>query len=250
MEGMVWNANHVLDLALMPAIKKPGDILKDAKGIIIMDTVDVGIVLAGTRGSGVLMAKNADGSWSAPSAVTLTALKIGWFLGAKDKGLIFVFDEEDAINRLLSGVSFEIGAGLHNVDGNEQDRKDDPAINFYLSSKGAGAVKVYSYKVPPSFDACSLDTVNINIVGKANTRFYGKEVSPFDIVRKGDVTIPDGSGIPDLQKKLAQLENNQVVEPTSADVEKKESLRQSAVASSEAANKEEDFEIEELAMTA
>ena len=89
----------------MPAIQK-GDILKDAKGVIIIDTVDVGCVLSGTQGSGVVMAKNADGSWSAPSAVTITSVKLGLVVGAKNKGLIFVFDQDEAVDKFLGAFRF------------------------------------------------------------------------------------------------------------------------------------------------
>ena len=48
MEGMIWNANHVLDIALDP--NKPGiphAIIKDCKGIILLSVVEAGFIFSG-----------------------------------------------------------------------------------------------------------------------------------------------------------------------------------------------------------
>jgi lipid-binding SYLF domain-containing protein len=246
LEGMIWNANHVLDLALHPATKKSTDILKGAKGVIILNTVDVGIVFAGTRGSGVVLAKNADGEWSAPSAVTLTSLKIGWTLGAKDKGLIMVFTDADAVDNFLSGSSVEVGGGFKTANETIAKRQDMGAVNTCMSTKGASSIYVYTYKIPPAVEGCSLDAITIKHQNKANERFYGKSVTPEQIICEGVVTVPDGSGIPDLHKKLAALEANQNVEPTPDMEAKKELLRKQAAVSAETAKADLGDEIEEV----
>jgi hypothetical protein len=72
MAGMIWNANHVLASALDP--KTPGVpralFEHDLKGIILISTVEVGLVFTGNVGSGILLARR-NGGWSPPCAVGL-----------------------------------------------------------------------------------------------------------------------------------------------------------------------------------
>jgi hypothetical protein len=63
--------------------------------------------------------------------------------------------------------------------------------------------------------------------GKDNERHYGKVVFLEDIIRKGNVTIPEGSGILDLHKKLAALEAGEDAKLT-REQEAKETLRKAA----------------------
>lgn len=246
MEGMIWNANHVLDLALHPACKKSDDIMKGAKGIIIINAVDIGFVLAGTRGSGVVMAKNAEGKWSAPSAVTITSVKLGWIARAGETGLLMVFTEDDGIDKFLSGSSLEVGAAINANFDTVKNREDLGAVNQYMTNKGVGSMYVYSYRLPNSFQGSTLETVTIKHHAKANERFYGKSVTPEQIVREGDVTLPEGSGIPDLHTKVAALEANKAVAPTPEAEEKKESLRKEASVKESAAKEELGDDIEEV----
>lgn len=246
MEGMIWNANHVLDLALLPACKKSTDVMKGAKGVIIVNTVDVGFVLVGTRGSGVAMAKNDDGKWSAPCAVTISTVKLGMIAAANDNGLLFVFTEDDGINKFLSGASAQVGAALNTNFDTVKDREDLGAVNQYMTNKGVGSVYVYSYKLPNSFQGMTLESVTIKHHNKANERFYGKPVRPLQVVREGDVVVPDGSGVPDLQKKLAALEANQAVTPTPEMEEKKTSLLKEASIKESSIKAETSDEIEEI----
>lgn len=228
MEGMIWNANHVLDMALAPGTKKPKEILKGAQAVLILNTVDVGIALAGTRGSGVLMAKRKQGEWSAPSAVTFTGLKIGWILGAKDKGLIAVFTDDKEVDNFISGPSIDVGAGCTMNAGTVVHGEDLGAVNSYVTSKGIGSCFIYTYAHPPSFEGCALEAFTIRHNGKANEHFYGKVISPQDIICKGNVIVPEGSGIPDLHKKLAALEAGEDAELCPGRKEVKETLHKTA----------------------
>lgn len=75
MPGMIYNANKVLDTALSQKDKnkKLANLLTgDLKGIILMSVVEAGFIFSGNLGTGILMAKKEDGSWSAPSAIGLT----------------------------------------------------------------------------------------------------------------------------------------------------------------------------------
>lgn len=49
----------------------PPNVLKRAKGLAIITVLKAGFLFSGRAGSGVIVARLRDGSWSAPSAIAL-----------------------------------------------------------------------------------------------------------------------------------------------------------------------------------
>lgn len=75
---------------------------KKAKGILIIpDLVKGGLILGGKGGSGVLMVRGADGSWSAPSFVSLAGGSLGLQIGAQVSETIFTVMSDRAVSALL-----------------------------------------------------------------------------------------------------------------------------------------------------
>lgn len=65
----------------------PSAILKGAKGLAILTVAKVGAVIAYKMGTGLVIARRMDGTWSAPSAIASVGL--GW--GAQ-VGLVSVIE--------------------------------------------------------------------------------------------------------------------------------------------------------------
>lgn len=75
MEGMIGTASNVLDRALDPKTNGvPKDLFEKCKGIVLLSAIEAGFVFTGNVGTGILMAKKDDGSWSVPSALGLTGV--------------------------------------------------------------------------------------------------------------------------------------------------------------------------------
>lgn len=86
MEGMIWNANHVLDQALSPDTAGiPRGMIKNCKGIILLSVVEAGFIFSGNVGTGVIIANKYDGTWSPPSALGLGGIGWGFMVGAEVK---------------------------------------------------------------------------------------------------------------------------------------------------------------------
>ncbi|KAL9676759.1 hypothetical protein QQ045_004978 [Rhodiola kirilowii] len=68
--------NKVGSLTLEKAI--PHSILKHAKGLAILTVAKVGMMVTYNVGTGIVIARNEDGSWSAPSAISTFGM--GWGL--------------------------------------------------------------------------------------------------------------------------------------------------------------------------
>jgi len=61
---------------LKPEKSIPDVILRKAKGLAIITVVKVGVVVTYNIGTGLVVARREDGSWSAPSAVS--TFGVGW----------------------------------------------------------------------------------------------------------------------------------------------------------------------------
>ncbi|HEX5102584.1 MAG TPA: lipid-binding SYLF domain-containing protein, partial [Pirellulaceae bacterium] len=88
-EATVQAAGDVLQEFLDLQIKNiPASLLADARGVaIIPDLIKLGFVLGGQRGKGVVMIREADGTWRAPTFITLTGGSIGWQVGAQSSDI-------------------------------------------------------------------------------------------------------------------------------------------------------------------
>ena len=91
MEGMIWNANHVLDQALSPDTPGiPRGMIKNCKGIILLSVVEAGFIFSGNVGTGVIIANKYDGTWSPPSALGLGGIGWGFMVGAEVKVSVII----------------------------------------------------------------------------------------------------------------------------------------------------------------
>lgn len=70
--------------SLKPEKSIPDAILRQAKGLAIITAVKVGVMVTYNIGTGLVIARREDGSWSPPSAVS--TFGIGW--GAQVKYFI------------------------------------------------------------------------------------------------------------------------------------------------------------------
>lgn len=75
MEGMISKANTVLRRALDPStIGAPKNLCEKCKGVVLLSAIEAGFIVTGNVGSGILLAKRSDGTWSVPSAVGMTGI--------------------------------------------------------------------------------------------------------------------------------------------------------------------------------
>ena len=117
--------------------------LQDAHAVLIVpDLVKGGFILGGEGGNGVLMARNADGSWSDPSFMLLASGSIGLQIGGEVSELVLSIMTEDGLNAILerkgrigadvSAALFVVGAGV------EAQTAFDTNADMYAFSRGKG----------------------------------------------------------------------------------------------------------------
>ena len=106
----------------MPDLKLFANYIANAKGVVILPTViKGGLIVGGEGGSGVLLARRDDGTWSPPAFYYLGAASIGLQAGLQETEIILVLRSDHAIEAVVkhqgklgadAGVTIgQIGAG-------------------------------------------------------------------------------------------------------------------------------------------
>ena len=165
--------------------------LHKAKGLLIVPSLlKAGFVVGGSGGSGVLIVKDhKTEQWSQPAFYTLGSGTIGLQIGAEAAEVIMMVRTQKAVDKLLTS-SFKLGGdtsiAVGPVGGGAKSNVMVDIVS-YVRSKGAYA-------------GMSLEGAVIATRNKWNKAYYGKAVTPFDILVQNSVSNP-GSG--ELRKALS-----------------------------------------------
>lgn len=91
--------------------------LANAKGVMIVPSfIKGGFIIGAAGGSGLLLAKLPDGSWSQPAFITMGEASIGLQIGGSVSEFVFVINNEKALEAIIAkkvtfGADIELAAG-------------------------------------------------------------------------------------------------------------------------------------------
>lgn len=122
----------------------PNDIIKNAKGLAILTMGKAGLAFSIKSGSGIVISRLEDGSWSAPSAIKTNGVGIGQQIGAEMIDLVLVMNTKEAVrafnekdNITLEGsMSVSVGPMGRSAEAGSSIKVISP-IYSYSRSKGA-----------------------------------------------------------------------------------------------------------------
>lgn len=141
---------------------------------------------SGKIGSGVVIARLPDGSWSAPSCIGTAAVGLGLQIGADLTEFVIVMNSEDAVKaftqagNLTIGGSLSAAAGPIGTGGAVNVAIRDPAPLFtYSRSKGL-------------FAGISLEGTVLVERKETNKDFYGQPIPAVDLLT-GKVPAPEAA---------------------------------------------------------
>jgi SH3 domain-containing YSC84-like protein 1 len=164
---------------------------KEAKGLFVChQIVKAGFIIGGSGGRCVLVVKSEKG-WHGPAFYTIGTASAGFQAGVQDSEVIGLVMTQKAIDSLMSnsfkaGGDASVAAGPVGVGAASTPNAD---IVFYSRSKGLyGGVDISGASIKPSEDY--------------NKAYYGKAVSPIDIIVRGSV---HPSPAPNLMAKATKL---------------------------------------------
>ncbi len=175
-------ANVVSKMLHLPENAIPPILFKKAKAVAIFPSVyKAGLIVGGRYGDGVLVVKDDNGHWGNPIFVKIMGGSLGFQIGASKSELVLAFKTHESIDGLVSskltlGVDASVAAG---PVGREAGVNGD----LFLKSE------VYAYALTQGLYAgVSLAGSSIIVDDEANMRYYGKDVSPTDIMNNYQVT--------------------------------------------------------------
>jgi lipid-binding SYLF domain-containing protein len=177
------SAVTVREFRHIPEKGLPPRILRRARGLAIMSVVKAGFIFSGKAGEGVVVARTGRG-WSGPSFIGTGGAGWGPQIGAQVTDFVIVLNSESAVRAFSKGGNVTLGADASVAAGPvgraaEADVTARAAIYTYSRSKGL-------------FIGASLEGAVISTRTGANTRYYGRPVTTYDILH-GRVAAPAGA---------------------------------------------------------
>ncbi len=166
--------------------------LHEAKALLIVpNLLKGGYIVGGSGGSGVLVVKDVKtGLWSQPAFYTMGSVTLGLQIGGEAAEVVMMVRTQKAVDKLLTS-SFKLGGDASiaagPVGGGAKSNVMTDIIS-YTRSKGAYA-------------GVSLEGAVIATRAKWNQAYYGKAVTPVEILVENSVSNP---GSAELREALGK----------------------------------------------
>lgn len=90
----------------------PKAVLQRARGLAIFQVIKAGFVFSGKAGSGIVLSRLPDGSWSAPSCIGTAGVGWGLQIGADITDFVIVLNSEEAVRAFSMGGNVTIGGNV------------------------------------------------------------------------------------------------------------------------------------------
>jgi SH3 domain-containing YSC84-like protein 1 len=169
-EDEVEEALNVFEKIMSNPDKRiPAELLAKSEGIAIIPKVfQAGLVFGGRRGTGIMMVRYPDGTWSNPAFISLTGGSVGFQVGAKSSDIVMVFPSRNMVNEVLS-KDYDIGGSVTGTAGPVGVTPVDPTRNY---SKN----KIYTYSRNRGlFGGVTLDGSKLGLKQDRAQAFYGND---------------------------------------------------------------------------
>lgn len=168
----------------------PSALLSNAKGLAIFTVLKAGFTPVCSKfGTGLVVRRLMDGSWSAPSAISVFGAGCGFEIGGELIETVLILGSNEAVEVFCDAQQVNIGAGMDLAVG---------SLGRSISVSGAASVKGSisgNYGYSQSRGLCvgvSIEGAVISTRRKVNRRFYGQDVHPRDLL-SGRVVAPSAA---------------------------------------------------------
>ncbi|MGH6663015.1 MAG: lipid-binding SYLF domain-containing protein [Rhodospirillales bacterium] len=180
-----WSADTVENFARLPQLKDFAGHIPSARGLLIVpSSVKAGFLVGAEGGSGVLIARTADGSWGYPAFYTLGAASFGLQVGVHDTETVLVIRNDGALRSILKhqgklGADIGVTAGFYGA-GMEASTTTNLRVD----------VLAFTNAKVGAFAGASLEGAALVRRRDFNEAFYGVGATPEAIVLEGRLKNP------------------------------------------------------------
>ncbi|KAL1969987.1 hypothetical protein VTN77DRAFT_6392 [Rasamsonia byssochlamydoides] len=174
----------------------PPEILAGAKGLAILSVLKAGFLGSGRFGSGVVVARLPDGTWSAPSAIATAGAGFGGQIGFELTDFVFILNDAAAVRTFSQAGSITLGGNV-SIAAGPVGRNAEAA--GAASARGVAAVFSYS-KTKGLFAGVSLEGSVLVERRDANEKLYNSRVTARQLLSG---TIPPPPAAEPLMRVLS-----------------------------------------------
>ncbi|ROW03003.1 hypothetical protein VMCG_05714 [Cytospora schulzeri] len=156
----------------------PPSVLASAKGLAILTVIKAGFLGSARFGSGLVVARLPDGSWSAPTAIATGGAGFGGQIGFELTDFVFILNDASAVKTFSQSGSLTLGGNV-SIAAGPVGRNAEAA--GAASLKGVAGIFSYS-KTKGLFAGVSLEGSAIIERKDANTKLYGRPISAKELL--------------------------------------------------------------------
>ncbi|KAL5614859.1 hypothetical protein BROUX41_004940 [Berkeleyomyces rouxiae] len=156
----------------------PASILAKAQGLAILTVIKAGFLGSARFGSGLVVARLPDGSWSAPSAIATAGAGFGGQVGFEITDFVFILNDASAVRTFAQAGSLTLGGNV-SIAAGPIGRNAEAA--GAASLKGVAGIFAYS-KTKGLFAGVSLEGSAIIERSDANEKLYGQRLTAMQLL--------------------------------------------------------------------
>ena len=173
------------------------DLIKQAKGVFIVPQLLKGAFIVGASGgSGVFLARDAKtGEWTGPAFYTIGGASFGLQAGGEASEVILLVMNDRGIASMLTN-SFKLGADVGIAAG-------PIGAGVAAATANLSADILAFSRSKGLYGGISLDGAVVATRGDRNDAYYGRKVTPADILVRRDVSTQQAMGLIDAVEKAA-----------------------------------------------
>lgn len=155
------------------------------QGLAVLTVLKAGFVGSGRFGSGVVVARLADGTWSAPSAIATAGAGVGGQIGFELTDFVFILNDASAVRAFSQFGALTLGGNVSLAAGPVGRNAEASGA---ASTRGVAAVFSYS-KTKGLFAGVSLEGSMLVERKDANEKLYHSRVSASQLLT-GTIPVP------------------------------------------------------------
>ena len=156
---------------------------RTAKGIFIAPQVLKGaFVIGASGGTGVFLVREAAGKWTQPAFYTIGSVSFGFQIGGQASEVILLAMTDRGVTTLLQSsvkLGADVGVAAGPIGAGAQAATANISADILAFSRSKGL-----------YGGISLDGAVVDVRDSLNNAYYGKHVTPTDILVKHDVSNP------------------------------------------------------------
>lgn len=183
----IGNATELLEsVTADPDERIPASLLRESQGIIVLTNLaQGGFIIGGRGGDGLILVRQADGTWGNPAFLKIGGGNIGLQAGFKKEDMVLLLMTQSVVDRILAG-EVEFGGNVSGVAGPVGKTAVDPNADD-------GEVLTYSFADGGLYGGVTLEGGTFGFEDEVNADFYDvSDITPGEALYDPNLVAPTG----------------------------------------------------------